>query len=531
MDDLGRDTNDPEVEPVKQRLVKQRLVKHVLTRIRRFLPMNMEDQDEEWSSNANEAIQISIVQPGAESPKAISTFHPQFTYSVFGDEERIFGYQGLAIKLRFAAHDLYPHVSVSSNAEFKTVGDTKATDVVAVLEEHLPSYAFRKSSSFKARIQKGASADTFNPPGQLIESYSSKGRNFEIWCGELTDASVRLLLERMQIFIAFFIEGGTALDLDDQEWTLARWRVFFVYEKLTSPPTPTTSAYSIVGYSTSYRFLTYQPTSPSAKTEPFIFPPPPLPISSLPCRARISQFLILPPHQSHSHGTHLYAAMIRTFLADAACTEITVEDPNEAFDDLRDYCDHARLRANGTLAQITLRTDLDPKATAKRVGVRVPSAKLLDKPLLRALRLQNKLAPRQFDRLVELHLLSQIPAHNRQAGTARLTQRAKATDEGDRAYYYWRLLVKQRIYKKNKDVLMQLDRAERIDKVEEALGEQGGDYERLLRGMEGKGDGDGEVGVRRERGKRKVVDDDEDADEDEDGGDDREAKRTRMDEG
>ena len=47
MDDLGRDTNDPEVEPVKQRLVKQRLVKHVLTRIRRFLPMNMEDQDEE----------------------------------------------------------------------------------------------------------------------------------------------------------------------------------------------------------------------------------------------------------------------------------------------------------------------------------------------------------------------------------------------------------------------------------------------------------------------------------------------------
>lgn len=62
---------------------------------------------------------------------------------------------------------------------------------------------------------------------------------------------------------------------------------------------------------------------------------------------------------------------------------------------------------------------------------------------------------------------------------------------------------------------MQLDRAERIDKVEQAVGEQAGDYERLLRGMEkwerGGGGGDGAAGERRDRGKRKVVlEDDED---------------------
>lgn len=33
----------------------------------------------------------------------------------------------------------------------------------------------------------------------------------------------------MQVFISFFIEGGTPLELEDQEWTLARWRVYFVY--------------------------------------------------------------------------------------------------------------------------------------------------------------------------------------------------------------------------------------------------------------------------------------------------------------
>lgn len=98
--------------------------------------------------------------------------------------------------------------------------------------------------------------------------------------------------------------------------------------------------------------------------------------------------------------------------------------------------------------------------------------------------------------------------------------------------------MKQRIYKKNKDVLIQLDRLERIDKVEEALGEQQGDYERLLRGMTGReGEGEGAVdgiGERKERGKRKTVVDDEDGDKEEAGGGgggteggEREAKRRK----
>ena len=207
--------------------------------------------------------------------------------------------------------------------------------------------------------------------------------------------------------------------------------------------------------------------------------------------------------------------MVKAFLADPTSLEISVEDPNEAFDDLRDYCDFARLAANGTFDKIRLNATLDAKTAARRMGGRVPTAKLLDLPLLNSLRLQSKVAERQFFRLVEMHLLSKIPPHIRQSGTARLTQRGKAKDEGDRAYYYWRLLVKQRIYRRNKDVLSQLDRLERIDKLEETLGGQQGDYERLLRniverasaGEESNGKGSG---ARRDRGKRKIVDEDED---------------------
>ena len=226
--------------------------------------------------------------------------------------------------------------------------------------------------------------------------------------------------------------------------------------------------------------------------------------------------------------------MVQTFLESPHCSEITVEDPNEAFDDLRDYCDYTRLLRNGTLAPIKLNTDIDPKLSQKRIGVRVPTSKLLDLPMIEKLRKQNKIAPRQFARLVEMHLLSQIAPHNRQAGTARLTQRGKASDQNDRAFYYWRLLVKQRVYKKNKDVLIQLDRGERVDKVEQTVGEVAGDYERLLRGMEKwEGGESGGSSVRRERAKRKTIVVDDEDEEDEgmggvDGAGDRSLKRIRS---
>lgn len=33
----------------------------------------------------------------------------------------------------------------------------------------------------------------------------------------------------MQVLVSLFIEAGTPLETDDPEWTLDRWRVYFVY--------------------------------------------------------------------------------------------------------------------------------------------------------------------------------------------------------------------------------------------------------------------------------------------------------------
>lgn len=197
--------------------------------------------------------------------------------------------------------------------------------------------------------------------------------------------------------------------------------------------------------------------------------------------------------------------MTRTFLTDPNVFEITVEDPNEAFDDLRDYCDYARLRNNGTFSQIKLTTTIPAPSARSQKHRLVPTSQLLDVPLLDSLRHINKIAPRQWARLIELYLLSLIAPHKRQAGVARLTQRGKTKDDDDRAYYYWRLLVKQRVYKQNRDLLIQLNRGERIDKVEQTVGEIAGDCERLLRELENRKDLDNILISSASNGKEKRI--------------------------
>jgi len=52
-----------------------------------------------------------------------------------------------------------------------------------------------------------------------------------------------------------------------------------------------------------------------------------------------SQFLILPPYQQQGHGNKLYASLYNEFCSRKEIREMTVEDPNEEFSDLRDKND------------------------------------------------------------------------------------------------------------------------------------------------------------------------------------------------
>jgi histone acetyltransferase 1 len=340
----------------------------------------------------------------------------------------------------------------------------------------------------------------WKPPGELYESGSLDNATFEIWKGSLADKAIQQLVKRIQILIPFFIEGGQAINLEELDWSLRRWTVFLLYKKTQDGST--SLPYTLMGYSTVYRYF-YLPST-SVKKAPIARPATldfQYPLSSslssndqikvmntstlyLPCRSRISQFLIFPPFQKGGNGSRFYEAIFSCYLNDAQTVEITVEDPNESFDDLRDLNDLKRLRSMSEFVSLRINSGI----TLGKKG-RLPTDKIVNLTAIETLRKKMKIASRQFLRLVEMQLLSLIPTSIRKS----LILEPKKGDPLDlkakeHEYYLWRLLVKQRLYRHNKDSLIQLDRAERIDKLEDALDNVEADYARLLRALDQRSD-------------------------------------------
>lgn len=480
---------------------------------------------------------MSLVQPSSKNPQSVCEFHPQFTYPIVGEAETIFGYKDLDIDLRFAAHDLRPNVRISYQKKFPSVGETSALNLNETLQTYLPPTAF--DADFDLALQNDLSAKDWKPPGELVSSYARNGETYEIWAGSLSDPRVKLIVDNIQIFILFFIEGGQFINLEDVDWTLDRWRVYFVYKKNSSTPTPDTCPYSFVGYATTYRFYRFL----AQKQEPTItnsdsFPPTEiLKPKSLSSRLRISQFLVLPNYQREGHGSALYQAIYSDVLKDPTILELTVEDPSEEFDKLRDINDFKILRPDFEKAGIRITTE--PLMTAERGGIRrVPTSVLLPTITLKEIRKTRKIAARQFARQVELFLLANIAMSRRLVGGQSLTQLkihgARASDEDQRKYYWWRVLLKQRILKKNKDLLVQLPMDERLARLEDSAAGQEDEYEGILlmynqdlqKEQQRHGNGvtdSGEASTLASR-KRKIIEDEDEDDED----DEVESKKTKV---
>lgn len=480
--------------------------------------------------------------------KPLVTFNPEFTYPIFGQEEAIFGYQGLDISLAFAAHNLKPHLEVKWDKQFPEVGDIKATGIKGALADFLPASALtsQKRSEY---LQDGEDA-AWKPPGQSIKSYTVDGTRHEIYVASLADPAARELLENMQVLVPLFIEGGSALELD-HDWSTERWKIFFIYQH--QPSTDKTSpAYSLVGYGTSYRVFTFPDRENPDETATNLLKnttpiddiltawshPPSKDATSplaLPSRERLSQFLILPPYQGFGHGAKLYNTMYAHLTAESNILEFTVEDPNEAFDDLRDVCDLLHLRATyPEFAELKINTSVP--AQKLRASEPVPSDEIIPVAVVEKIRKGSKIMPRQLARLLEMQTLAHIPALHR--STSRITRKEKSSNEMDKAYFFWRLYVKQRLYVFNRDALAQLDREERVEKLEATVENVLVDYERLLelaekRGARGAEEESGSGGVAVRRGKRKVVvDEDEDEDdEDDDAEDGADGKEAEEDDG
>ncbi|KFG86158.1 putative histone acetyltransferase type b catalytic subunit [Metarhizium anisopliae] len=441
----------------------------------------------DWLVDSNDALNVSLVSPSKSGLRLVGSFHPSFTYPIFGDEEKIFGYKDLKISLRFRANDMRPHLETTYSKKLSpSAGVEEPTDINAVLQtgNHLPKVAFVKSSDFESSSQQ--LGDNWTPPGTLQETIDGPDGQYEIWKGSLEDPAIKQLNSRIQILVPMLIEGGSYIgqnpESDSSDIDLSdanRWTVFFLYRTQKSDDEPDKKSYVFVGYSTVYRFFYFgrPPTPPPESGDKWELPDGSFDLSNLPCRTRLSQFIILPPFQGKGNGAKLYKSIFQHYHKHDQTHEFTVENPNEAFDDLRDVCDLTFLKTIPDFVELKL----DSSVTIPKKGP-VPNL-VVGGDKLEEIRLNAKIAPRQFHRVLEMYLMSQLPSSVRPS-MALDDDRPAPTQADKHLERLWQLIVKQRLYRHNREALSQIEQAERIDKLQETLTGVELEYARILAAYE-----------------------------------------------
>lgn len=423
--------------------------------------------------------------------KTLDTFHPEYTNNIFGEKEQIFGYKGLRINLQYNASDMLPNLKVSYKKKYQPTADEEALDINEVLSEFLPEIACEKQSDFETRLK--SIPDNWTPPGTQVTSFSNKDGEYQVYSGKITDPAVKQLLNRIQILVPFFVDGGTPIDMEDPD--VDRWTIYFLYNKRPLPNHPDKFSYHFAGYSTLYRYYAFQPPAESESKTPTDTPTfsvdGDFDLDTLPCRTRISQFIIIPPFQQKGLGSRLYSIVYQQYLKHEPTIELTVEDPNEAFDDMRDLADLAFLSKQPEFQALKIDTSVEIPEEGK-----APS-NIVDQAAWEACRKKFKIVPRQFARVLEMYLMSQLPEsvrpglgapededYEEQSGRSKSKGKEKAlpkpTPEDEHTYRLWMMLVKRRLYVHNRDALGQLELKERREELAKVFAGVEFDYARLL---------------------------------------------------
>ncbi|KAJ7273046.1 histone acetyltransferase type B catalytic subunit [Mycena rebaudengoi] len=427
----------------------------------------------EWTSDANEALTLSLVRAPEDAQtlgdeETYVDFHPSFTYPIFGEDEKIYGYNDLVIDLRFASGSLVQFLDVKHSK--KLASSSTVDDVEGTLTKFMPTDYYKEEKAFLARVEEDATS--FRPTGQMIYTYtrpaphseaSKKGKGvapptldpesedavvFEVYHATWDSPGFRELHRRMQLFILLYIEAGSYINEEEDTWEFV-----VLYEKRKRRNAPHVTTYHFAGYSSLYPF--------------YCFPEK--------VRLRLSQFVILPPYQRSGHGSELYTAIYQYVVSQPNIAELTVEDPAEAFEDLRDKNDLLLLLSHQRFMEEGFGGESHGGGRAGGVGKSgrsgrggdtvVAKGKMgppADKPWVEQWRKDLKIAGRQFHRLVEMLILLRL-------------------DPADgRAMRAYRLQVKERLYRFNFEILAQLDKQERLEKLEETFQSVRQDYMRIL---------------------------------------------------
>uniref|UniRef100_A0A674JK49 Histone acetyltransferase type B catalytic subunit n=1 Tax=Terrapene triunguis TaxID=2587831 RepID=A0A674JK49_9SAUR len=236
----------------------------------------MEKKLAEFKCNTNEAIQLKLVRFPEDLEDDSTTFNPEYSHQVFGDDEVAFGYKGLKILLYYNAGNLSTLFRIKYTSKVNENFDcVEADDVESKIRKIIPPGFCTSTDDFVSLLEKEVN---FKPFGTLLHTYSVHNEEageditYQIYQADMTCPGFREYHERLQTFLMWFIETASFIDVDDE-----RWNYFLV------------------------------------------------------------QMLILPPFQGEGHGAQLFETVHRYYMSSPTVLDITAEDPSENYVKLRDF--------------------------------------------------------------------------------------------------------------------------------------------------------------------------------------------------
>ncbi|GAB4819463.1 hypothetical protein N2152v2_006509 [Parachlorella kessleri] len=236
------------------------------------------------------------------------SFPPEMCHQLFGEEEEIRGYDGLSIDVWFTPR-LQPFVDVKCAGKAQ-----RATDLREPFQRVFAAGFFEEKEGFDAALQAEEPLALEGLGEVVAEAETGEG------------SRIVALHARAEAFLYFFVDAASAIDGTDPRWDLL----------LALDETP--DGLELVGFATVYKFYAYPDR----------------------CRLRLSQVLVLPPHQGRGVGSLLLRALGQQ--ADALdAVDVTCEDPSEDLQRIRDKLDLLRM----------LRCDWLQEAASHRVSAAV----------------------------------------------------------------------------------------------------------------------------------------------------------------
>ncbi|CAI2348276.1 unnamed protein product [Caenorhabditis sp. 36 PRJEB53466] len=271
---------------------------------------NVNNRTRKYVSDGLESIILTFVRELQEMSTA-TRYAPEMVYQHFGDEETIFGYEDLEVTVHHTAQTLYTYINVNYSAKFKEEQGLKADDIVEKLV-HQDVRANVLVSGKEEFQQKLIRQKEFEPYGELIHKFESKGKKFEVYKVTESSEDFDLFLERIQTLGMFYIECCSLTNNSEENWMH-----YFIYEMCDTGEGDGSTLPLVAGYASLYRFYNYLD-----KTRP-----------------RIAQMLLLPQYRKTGIGAQFMESFLRDLRATPDVFDITVEAPGDQFTYLRDYVD------------------------------------------------------------------------------------------------------------------------------------------------------------------------------------------------